>query len=243
MNWQPFSLHFKQMYAGGYRYLDRAGELMLRAENELDLMPDEAKPTGARMALPEEGLAVVIDSAQLVVSQEIVKDEGEVFRRTCSGLSALVAEIFAPRRIQSNGFASKSFWPAASVERARQMSLRFAEPSVAETGKGLGMVPCEAILDQRFASGSYELHVRLLPVTFESVRLQRVHAGARASTEALRRVERMQKKAERVGTIEPHALMLDVDLVEFDPPPDSLEAHFAELRKRERHLQETRRPG
>ena len=243
MDWQPFSLHFKQMYAGGYRYLGKAGELMLRAEAELNLMPQETKPSGTRMEMPEEGLLAVVDTTEIQVTQEIVKDGGEVFLRTCQALASLVVEIFAPTRIQSNGFASKSFWRATSVEQARQMSLQFADTGLGETAKNLGMVPCESILDRRFTSGSYELRVRVLPVTFESIKFQRVNAGARASAETVKRIERLQKKAERVGAIDPHALMLEVDLVEFDPPAGSLGVHFAQLRKHEQYLLQTMRPA
>ena len=80
-------------------------------------------------------------------------------------------------------------------------------------------------------------------MTFESVKLQHVHAGARASAETVKRVGRLQKKADRVGGIAPHALMLEADLVEYDPPAGTLPNHFAVLRQHEQRLQSSMRPA
>ncbi len=43
MAWQPFSLHFRQILDGAYRYLDKTGEFMVVAENEFNLIPGEPK--------------------------------------------------------------------------------------------------------------------------------------------------------------------------------------------------------
>ena len=52
MTWQTFSLHFKQTYEGGYRYLDRCGEFISEAVERLDFIPEDAKPTAAKLRTP-----------------------------------------------------------------------------------------------------------------------------------------------------------------------------------------------
>lgn len=39
MSWQTLSLHFKQQYDGAFRYLDRCGEFMLAAVDEMNFLP------------------------------------------------------------------------------------------------------------------------------------------------------------------------------------------------------------
>ena len=61
MTWQTFSLHFKQTYEGGYRYLDRCGEFMIEAVERLDFIPGDIKPTGAKLEIPEKGIVANVD--------------------------------------------------------------------------------------------------------------------------------------------------------------------------------------
>lgn len=110
MGWKPFSLHFKQVYDGGYRYLDRCGELMLAAEDQLLLMPEDVSPSGCKMTLPETGISVTVGTSELAVAQEFAKDDGGEFLDLCEALERLVLEMFTPRHVESNGFASKSYW-------------------------------------------------------------------------------------------------------------------------------------
>jgi hypothetical protein len=54
MPWKTLSLHFKQTYDGGYRYLDKCGEFMLAAAEALNVIPGDIKPSGAKMEIPEK---------------------------------------------------------------------------------------------------------------------------------------------------------------------------------------------
>ena len=67
---------FEVRYDQGYRYLDRCGDAMIILENALPQiseqkmwMPDEMKPTGARMKCPELDLVLVFDTYRLCLDQ------------------------------------------------------------------------------------------------------------------------------------------------------------------------------
>ena len=65
---------FEARYERGYRYLDRCGDVMVILEEALPSlsnnsvwMPDDARPTGARMKCPSLDVTVAFDTARLVV--------------------------------------------------------------------------------------------------------------------------------------------------------------------------------
>jgi hypothetical protein len=98
------------------------------------------------------------------------------------------------------------------------------------------MVPESKATDCFFASGSSTLHVNLQPVTFDRLGLSKRNVPFRANRAQSGRIDRLNKFAER-GVETPHALVLDVDLMENDPPkPTYLEAHFSELQKKTNQL-------
>ena len=53
MSWQTLSFHFKQVYEEGYRYLDKCGEFMVRAVDQMDFVPGEIQITSAQLQKPE----------------------------------------------------------------------------------------------------------------------------------------------------------------------------------------------
>jgi hypothetical protein len=231
MSWQAFSFHFKQVYEEGYRYLDRCGEFMIQAVNDMDFMPGEIQVTGAKLEKPELGIKAAIDSNELVVTQE-QPDDGKDFLRACDDLSKLAANLFQPRRVWSNGFAYKAYWPFGSPEAVLKASLSLGENYEAELAKVFGMVASHKHLDYYFAAGSYEFRVNIQPVTFERVAIARFNPDFRSSPERRRRIERLNKRAERIKTGVAHALMLDLDLIEHEPPtPPDLQKHFDQLLK------------
>ncbi|MBI2925924.1 MAG: hypothetical protein HYY24_09495 [Verrucomicrobia bacterium] len=100
-----------------------------------------------------------------------------------------------------------------------------------ELGKQLGMVPAHKRLDFDFSSGSMDLHVLLHPVTFEKVSVNRHNPNFKASSLQKQRVERLNKFADRFSVHLSHALLLELDLMEVDPPQRSLKQHFDELKR------------
>jgi hypothetical protein len=52
-----------------------------------------------------------------------------------------------------------------------------------------------------------------------------------------RRLERLNQKAERMNTSLRQGIMMELDLIEFDPPVCPLSGHFEQLRKKEQALQ------
>ncbi len=207
MNWQTLSLHFKQTLEGGFRYLDRCGEFILEAVERLNFVPGETKPSGAKFEIPELGLKATVDTTELITVQEIPGEETDTFLKTCVDLVALVHKHFTPKRVVKNGFAAKYFVGFANAEAALQASLKFGDDYHQELGKVLGMVP----------------------VTFEKLASFRRAATFKASRDEKAQVERHNMSADRTDRIPGHAVMLELDLIEFDPPKDALEKHFQEL--------------
>ncbi len=231
MSWQPFSLHFKQVYEEGFRYLDRCGEFMVHCVEDMNFISGEIQVTGAKIEKPELGIKAAVDSTDLTVTQE-QPDDGDDFFEACEGLSKLATELFQPKGIWSNGFAYKAYWSLPSPEAALKASLTLGEKYETELGKMFGMVPSHKHMDYFFAGGSFELRVNLQPVTFERVGIARFNADFRASPQRKEQIIRLNKKADRIKTGVAHALMLELDLVEHEPPlPQTLRKHFDQLRK------------
>ena len=65
MSWESFSLHFKQVFDGGYKYLDSCGSLMLLAEERLGLMTEDVKPSGCKMIIDKKSLSAESDIQSL----------------------------------------------------------------------------------------------------------------------------------------------------------------------------------
>src|SRR4051812_16046064 len=197
VSWQPFSLHFKQVYEDGFRYLDKCGEFMIHAVDDMGFLPGETQVTGAKVEKPELGIKAAVDSADLTVSQE-QPEGGEEFFAACEGLSALAIELFAPKAIWSNGFAYKTYWAFSSPEAALKASLALVENSQEELAKSFGMVPSHKHLDYFFAAGSSELQVNLQPVTFERVAVAHYNAEFRSSPRRKQQVARLNQRADRI---------------------------------------------
>jgi hypothetical protein len=232
MTWQTFSLHFKQTYEGGYRYLDRCGEFINEAVERLDFIPGDPKPTGAKLDIPEKGVVATVDSLELVLRQDLPEDNGEFFIETCEHLASLAVKHFSPKHIQKNGFAKKLYWPTSSSEAALKASLALGDKIHLDLAKLVGMVPTRKGWDCHFTSGSMDFHVAAQAVTFEKVTVHKHTADFQASPQQRRRVDRLNMNTERFLGDFSHALMLELDLLEFDPPEQSLQKHFAELKEK-----------
>jgi hypothetical protein len=233
MAWDLFSLHFKQVFDGGYRYLDRCGDFMLAAEQDLGFLPDDIKPIGAKMSIPEEGISASLDARELSVSQELCTDDRKSFFSNCNHLAKLYRDLFTPRSVESNGVASKSMWQLDTAGEALKTSLKIGDVLHDELSKLIEMPALQNKLDFRFTAGSYDLRVLLQPVTFQNITLQKHNIGPRLTESQKRRIERLNKRSEKVNFSLAHALMLELDLIEYNPPQDSLQRHFEELEKKE----------
>jgi hypothetical protein len=223
--WQPFSNHFRQTYEHGYRYLDECGEFMVRAVTELDFISGDIQVTGAKLEKPELGIKAAVDSNQLVLTQEQPL-EGNDFFDACQSLSDLAIELFEPTKVASNGFAQKLYWAFPSAEAALKASLVLLDARQAELSKEFGMTASHKHLEYHFKSGSSEFSVIIQPVTFERVVRTHFNANFRSSEEQQRRIDRLNKRADRVQDGAAHALMMDLDLIEYDPPSSSLRKHY-----------------
>jgi hypothetical protein len=239
MAWKTLSLHFRQTYQGGYRYLDRCGEFMLAAEEKMDFIAGEAKPIGAKMEIPEQGLNLTCDANFLTLTQELPTVDNNFFVNVCKGSAQLALEYFKPKSILKNGFAIKEYWPFSTVQELLAASLKLGEGYQNEIGKVVGMVPEQKKLDFTFVSGSKEFHLVVQPVTFDHNRLTKQNAGSQINRVEKNRIDRRNKFADRINQdfVVSHALILELDLMENDPPADvSLEKHFEELKQKNDQL-------
>ncbi len=237
MTWEPFSLHFKQVYDGGYRYLDRCGQLMLLAEQRLRLMPEDAKPSGMKMSIPESGIVVAMNPTELIVTQEFYTDSGEEFIELCQKLVEMVQDVFAPNGVASNGILSKTCFATTSNESAQKASLRLEKGLAVELAKDVEMPARQESIDCHFGAGSMDLHVQINPVTFSRLTMQRFNPPPLATSTQTERLKRLNQRADRMNTSLSHGMMMELDLIEFDPPPDSLRKHFDLLLKKQSTLQ------
>jgi hypothetical protein len=230
MAWQPFNLHFRQIFDGGYRYLDRTGDFMVAAENEHNLVPGDMQVTGAKLEKPEDSIFIAVDSKEIKVRQDFPGDGGKKFLETTLVVVQLVQKFFAPLSVRSNGFASDLYWPLPTAEKALAASVNVGGNFHLELGKMLEMVPIENDVNCLFQSGSKELRVHIHPVSVQATTIQRLAPGLRDSKKQKERIARMNQKAARLPGDLQQGLMLTLDLQHKEPPPDDLKEHFAELR-------------
>jgi hypothetical protein len=239
MAWQTLSLHFKQTYDGGYRYLDKCGEFMVDATQKLNFVAGEPKPTGAKMEIPEKGISANCDANNLTIFQEVPDGDLSNFVSICSETSALALKHFEPLSILKNGFALKEYWAFSKSDEMFAAILNLGGNYQGEIAKVVGMVPEYKKLDFWFTSGSKEFHMVVQPTTFEKTLLSKHNVGAQANRLEKSRVDRRNQFAERINKsfVVSHALLLELDLMENNPPSDfSLEKHFAELKQKSDEL-------
>ena len=236
MKWTAFSLHFKQIYEGGYRYLDKCGEFILAAE-KFNLMSAETNISGAKLTIPELGILVQANTQELSVMQELRGEDSEGFFQLVTNMVKTYSELFSPSRIESTGFASKSFLPFKSHDAALAKSLELGDKYNLALAKTVEMVPSQKKLDCNFTSGSFNFHILTHPVTFSPIGQQTHNAPGLSTDGQKKRLARLNRKAERVDHTLAHAIMLELDLVEFNPPADSLKKDFSALKKKEAAVQ------
>ena len=229
MTWKRLRFHFKQTFQGAYRYLDYCGEFMAEAEEKYSCIPQEAKPSGAFLEMPESGIIIRADTKELGITQELPTDNGEEFLALTLNLVALAESHFEPSRIQSNGFAIESYSPMASIDAALAESLKLAGDFHTELAKSVGMSAAFKSLDYNFISGKADLHVTVRPTTFERVSTTKFAAPFHASEAQKKETQRRNQKNERSNLGADHALVSMADLIEYDPPPDALKQQFDKL--------------
>lgn len=123
---------FEARYERGYRYLDRCGDVMVIIEEALPSlsknsvwMPDDARPTGARMKCPSLDITVAFDTTRLVVDQNPVDKECSfddisqyIFGTICSKFNTSTITRFGNRRYY--------IFPVDSVDEASRLSVKKA---------------------------------------------------------------------------------------------------------------------
>lgn len=230
--WNLLSLHFRHQYERGYRYLDRCGEFMVAMEERFDFVAQEALPSGAKMYQPDFALKLGLDTTGLVLSQDYPRDEGKDFLHHVLGVAQLANEFVQPGTIFYAGFAANHYWQCGTEELALAASLEF-HPSGAEAlADKLGMTPKNQTVSYLLESGSYDLQVDFMPISFNSVKKETSrNPGFHSTDSQRRRTERFNALEESRNPPGGFALGLNVDLREWNPPQDGLEAQFAELRK------------
>lgn len=220
LNWQPYTLRFRQNFEEGYRYLDRCGEFMIAAARELKFLAGEPKVTGAQLMIPEKGIQANVDAHSLELRQEAPLEEKdfEAFQKLSAAFAALAEGHFGPLLVEENLYEERWIFPKANPQEAIKSTMNLPVDPDNKLGHALDMVPEQKHFDMMFRSGSRRLQVQMQPVTFENVTVQRRNALIFASRSRVERARRFTEQASRVPEYPSHALMLDVVLIEDEPP-------------------------
>lgn len=218
MNWQLYSLSYRQVFADGYRYLDNCGAFMIDACEGFDLLPTEAKPTGAQLILPEKGLRANIDMTGLEIFQEMPISESGTFLKICKGLAGLAATAFSPVRVEASTFEMRFLVPMSTAKDAENAMLKLPGESPDPLARAFDMVPYGRQLNTTLVSGSLRLVVAVHPVAFESVRVNRHNPTLAATPTQVKRAKRLTAQADRVPQYAPFGVFLEVLLTELEPP-------------------------
>lgn len=232
MPFRRHALFFKQDFVGGYRYLDRCGEFLARAEDEMGMMPGgEQTPSGGILENPELGLKLEVNTLMLRLSQEFPEVGAEAtFLKHAEYFSALYHELFTPRAVERNGVAVQCFLPFEAIDVAERESLQGDADGLAALGVGLGMVPASRIREYRFVSGSKNLRVKSHPATFERVQGILKNAVGLATARQKQIIGRQNSGVKRILEQSlKHALFVDLDLTEDNPPENSIQQLVEEV--------------
>ena len=225
MEWQTYSLRFRQTFANGYRYLDKCGEFILAAVDEYDLLPTDTKTSGAILSIPEKSISINVDSLALDVVQEQPVDEA-FFLEVAFGVAGLAHEKFGPLHVESNLIEVKLFSPVKTADQVLRKSLQIPGYDQQERAKEFGMAPEQQRVDVGFVSGSTRLRVVVSPTTFETINYPRRNATPNSTQTQIRRASRLTAQADRIPRFDPHAIFLEIALVEMEPPLSSEEALY-----------------
>ena len=96
VNWQPYTLRFRQTFEQGYRYLDHCGEFMIAASRELKFFASEVKVSGAKLVIPEEGIQASVDAHSLDLRQEAPLKDFAAFSKVERRFRRACGEAFRP---------------------------------------------------------------------------------------------------------------------------------------------------
>ncbi|MEI6809917.1 MAG: hypothetical protein WCN95_14460 [bacterium] len=125
----------------------------------------------------------------------------------------------------------------SSSDSALATSLKLGKGLAAELARDVDMPARQESIDCHFAAGSMDLNFQIHPVTFQSLTVQKFTPPPLATAAQRRRFARLNRKAEHMDTSLRQGIMMELDLLEFDPPTGSLEKHFEQLRNKEQILQ------
>lgn len=105
MSFEKYSMHVRVDYRGGLRYLDSCGLFMVRAIDELGMMPDgNPNPQAGKMVIPEEGVSLEVNTEKLHLSQE-APVQVESISKYAEFLTNLYGDLFQPIGIDRIGVA------------------------------------------------------------------------------------------------------------------------------------------
>jgi len=217
VNWQPFSIRFRQVFARGYRYLDKCGEFMLAAEDEFEFMPNELKATGAQLAIPERGIRASVDAFALELVQETPVEE-DFFASLSAGVASLVQEHFSPV-VETRMFEVKFCLPMSTEADAENAMLRFRNEAPSKKLEDEFDMPLlTRKIEFSFESGSQRLNLLIQPIAFEAIRQNRHNPVLQATDSQATRAERLTAQTNRMPQFAPYAVFLEMALTEEKPP-------------------------
>jgi hypothetical protein len=233
--WKLLDYTVKYTYLAGYRYLDRCGEFMVRADRDFGFVPKEnATPTGASLICPEKQMECNLNGDFLQVIQHHPKPDNKEIRSVSAEFAELAWDLIQPEAISLFGCAVNSFLPYPTEEAALKASLSLPGAD----GIDLDMPACETELKRRFRAGSRDLAIHVRPV---SLRQQETAAqlprfdSTRAQRERLERLNRANRLSG--GSFAAFGIYLSVDLREYEPGEIDLANQFRDLLRYQTELE------
>ena len=218
MSWQPYTLFFRQTFENGYRYLDRCGEFIQAAVSDFGFLVSEVKPTGARLAIPEDGIKASVDANSLEVRQEAPISDPHRFLELSITFADLAEKMFGPLMLSENLFQSSWYLERTDPEHALKSTIALPVDPKNEYGDAFGMIPEQKHFDTTFRSGSRLLQIQIQPVTFDSVTIQRKNPAINSNSSAKNRARRLTMQAERIPKFPAYCVMLEATVAEEEPP-------------------------
>lgn len=218
--------------------MDRCGDFICKAEERFDCILNGVESAVCKLEIPETGMHISISSNDLTVTQEIPETAGEEFLQIVIGLCALGVDLFNPRSIVRNGFASKTYVPFDNERTLFEKSLKFGGTHAQELAKVIGMEALFKNWNCTFGSGSKQLRIDCSLANLKRTSLSMQQPNVRSTRTERRVIDRkntLARKANHFPSV--YALVLNLDLTEDDPPIENdLSKHFGELRTQTAHL-------
>ena len=233
---------FEARYDGGYRYLDRCGDVMLILEDALGQltekvwMPRELAPAGATLVCPDLDMTVRFDTYHLVVDQNPAFTE--------CGFTEIAEEVFAATKGRFDlseyvrlGFRSIHIFAADSLEEAEKMAVERAPLAdfPGDAPEGMSLASTEVVTEFALPDHSKGIRFKMNPAYKAGIAVeteQRLKVHPRLLPQNQRQALLEQQRRHKIREEDPDAgLVIDMDYYWIRPSVPLLKDFWREAEK------------